>query len=273
MVSSPSTGVQSESDHSQPVLTVIVPVFNEVGTINTLLERVLKAPFTKEVIVVDDGSTDGTTDVLSCWESEPEIKTLLHPENRGKGAAIRTALKVARGRFVIVQDADLEYDPDDYPRLVEPLLAGEADIVYGSRRSGAISGGPEWMNPFYHGVTSLNLLVRILYGVQLSDEATCYKAFPTGTLKSMQLTCERFEFCPEVTAKACCLKLRILEVGIHYHRRTSAEGKKIGLRDWFEAVATLWKLRNWKPPTDDTGGKLTADHDRVPETTAQLPGR
>ena len=237
-------GLQSTD---RPELTVIVPVLNEMATIAELLRRVLAAPYRKQVIVVDDGSSDGTVEVLEAWEGHPEVELLAHSRNRGKGAAIRTALENALGRFTIIQDADLEYDPQDYPRLIEPLLSGEAQVVYGSRNIDRrrVRGRP-W-SLFGLGVLVLNLCVRILYGLRVTDEATCYKAFPTALLRAMNLECERFEFCPEVTAKASRMGLTIREVAIAYAPRNAREGKKIRWTDGLEALATLWKYRKWQP--------------------------
>ncbi len=229
-----------------PLLTVVVPVFNESGTIDTILRRVVSAPYIKQIIVVDDASTDATPDVLRGWQSHPQVQVLVHDHNRGKGAAIRTALEKARGRFTIVQDGDLEYNPQDYPRLIEPLLAGEADVVYGSRYLTHEGDRSSQRRAFRWGVGLLNVLVRWLYGARLTDEATCYKAFPTDVLRKMDLHCERFEFCPEVTAKACRLGMRIKEVPIRYDSRTLQAGKKIRFRDGLVAIATLWKWRRWQ---------------------------
>lgn len=226
-------------------LIVIVPVYNEVQTLAACVRAVLAGAHAAQVIVVDDGSTDGTLAVAEELASPPAIELLRHDINRGKGAAIRTALEHAIGRFVIIQDADLEYDPADYPKLIEPLLNDEADVVYGSRylnKTNDFAG----RHRFDWGVRLLNLAVRLIYGVKITDEATCYKVFPTSLLRAMDLRCERFEFCPEVTAKACRLELRIKEVPIRYSPRSLDEGKKIRLRDGFQALWTLWKYRKWE---------------------------
>lgn len=236
-----------------PLLTVIIPAFNEVRTIDELLRRVLAAPYDKQVIVVDDCSTDGTAEALDQWEGGQAVEVLHHGRNQGKGAAIRTGLQHAQGRFTIIQDADLEYDPLDYPKLVEPLLTGQAQVAYGSRYlcTDKMQGKPTIT--FRYGVSLLNYCVRLLYGIRLTDEATCYKVFPTEVLRSMDLECERFEFCPEVTAKVCRMGLTIHEVPISYHVRSRADGKKIRLSDGWEAVRVLWKWRKWKPPmTEET---------------------
>ncbi len=244
-----------ESEQAQPavrradetlLLTVIVPVYNEVGTIDELLRRVVAAPYEKQVIVVDDGSTDGTAEVLERWEGHAQVELLQHSKNRGKGAAIRTGLEHAQGRFTIIQDGDLEYDPEDYPRLIEPLLAGEAQVVYGSRYLRRAGGPRQYWSPFRCGVAVLNVCVRLLYGARLTDEATCYKAFPTDMLRAMDLECERFEFCPEVTAKACRLGLTIHEVPISYDARSIQAGKKIRWTDGLQALAALWRWHNWR---------------------------
>ncbi|GAB6186273.1 glycosyltransferase family 2 protein [Thermopirellula anaerolimosa] len=266
----PRVGKPDLLNHSgeDPLLSVIVPVYNEARTIEEVLRRVLEVPYDKQVIVVDDGSTDRTPVALEKWKGHAQVVLLRHSDNRGKGAAIRTGLEHARARFVLIQDADLEYHPSDYGRLLQPLLAGQADVVYGSRRLGQkVFGRSEhsdrnrrglfWVdrwfgrlrelaNPFYHGVTVLNLLVRLLYRVRITDEATCYKVFPTEVLRAMELECERFEFCPEVTAKAARMGLRIVEVPIHYQGRSVREGKKIRFRDGLAAMATLWKYRRWQ---------------------------
>ncbi len=240
---------------ARPLLSVIVPVYNEAATIDELLRRVVSSPVEKQVIVVDDGSTDGTLEVLERWEGHPQVELLAHARNRGKGAAMRTGLEQARGRYTLVQDADLEYDPGDYPRLLAPLLAGEADVIYGSRSlcRGVVETAADYNPAPRHpwsvlrlGVCALNVAARCLYGTRLSDEATCYKLFATNALKAMRLECERFEFCPEVTAKACRMGLRILEVPVHYVPRGRSDGKKIRWRDGLTALRTLWRWRHWE---------------------------
>ena len=229
------------------VLSVVIPVYNEARTIDELLRRVLAAPYQKQVIVVDDGSTDGTAEALEEWEGHPRLVLLQHSKNRGKGAAVRTALDHAECRFTIVQDGDLEYDPNDYPAVIEPLLCGEADVVYGSRYLRRPGARRRRWSLSRCAVVLLNACVRWLYGVRLTDEATCYKAFPTAMLRAMDLECERFEFCPEVTAKACRLGVRILEVPIGYEARSWRAGKKIRWTDAVQALTTLWRWRNWRP--------------------------
>jgi glycosyltransferase involved in cell wall biosynthesis len=225
-----------------PLLSVLVPVYNEPRTLETLLQRVIAVPVDKEIIVVDDGSTDGTRDVLRELEGRLPIRAFYHDRNRGKGSAIRTALAEARGSIVIVQDADLEYDPADYPRLLEPILRGETNVVYGSRYMKEAGN----VLPFTHykvAVLMLNGFANLLYGTRLTDEATCYKVFRASVIKAMPLRCERFEFCPEVTARAAKRGERIVEVPIAYHYRTREQGKKIGWRDGLEAFATLLRYR------------------------------
>ena len=201
----------------------------------------LAEPLEKEVIVVDDGSRDGTRDLLRELAGRMPIRVLYHPQNRGKGAAIRTALAEATGDVILIQDADLEYDPAEYPKLVAPILRGETNVVYGSRYMSGDNGLP--MTHFKLGVLFLNTVANALYGLRLTDEATCYKVFRGSLLKSLPLRCERFEFCPEVTARVARRGERILEVPIAYHYRTRAQGKKIGWRDAFEAFFTLLRYR------------------------------
>lgn len=241
---------QNHQDIPPPLLSVVVPVYNEERTLGEILKRVESAePKYKEIIIVDDCSNDNSRQILKHWEKHPDVTIFYHEINRGKGAAIRTALKHAKGKYTIIQDADLEYDPYDYTRLLEPLIEGVADTVYGSRYWGRFHGNKDrsFLNIFRLGVTVLNLAVRLLYHKHVTDEATCYKLFQTSTLRSMKLECERFEFCPEVTAKAARMNLRLLEVPIHYQPRSVKDGKKIKWKDAVEAFQTLWRWRNWKP--------------------------
>jgi dolichol-phosphate mannosyltransferase len=216
-------------------------VYNEEATLEALLERVAAVPVDKEIIVVDDGSTDGTRDVLRRLAGRLPIRVLTHPRNRGKGAAIRTALAEVTGRIVIIQDADLENDPEEYPKLIAPIQRGETNVVYGSRYLDRRQLFP--LTRFKLGVLVLNLAANVLYGLRLTDEATCYKVFRADLLKSLPLRCERFEFCPEVTALVALRGERILELPIRYRSRTRAQGKKIGWRDGFEALRTLLHYR------------------------------
>jgi glycosyltransferase involved in cell wall biosynthesis len=195
----------------------------------------------KEVLVVDDGSGDGTREVLRELATRLPIRAFFHERNRGKGAAIRTALAEAQGEIVIVQDADLEYDPEEYPRLIEPIVRGETNVVYGSRYLGHQNPLP--LTHFKVAVLLLNGMANLLYGTRLTDEATCYKVFRTSLIRSLPLRCERFEFCPEVTARVAKRGERILEIPIRYRYRTKAEGKKIGWRDGFEAIWTMLRYR------------------------------
>jgi dolichol-phosphate mannosyltransferase len=220
-------------------ISVIVPVYNETGTMRELLARLREAPFRKEIIVVDDCSTDGTEGILA---GERDIILVRHGRNRGKGAAIRTGISRASGEIIIIQDADLEYDPNEIPKVVAPIIEGRTDVAYGSR---FMRGLPKDM-PFPNKIANLILAwtVRVLYRYPLSDEATCYKAFRSSVLKSMTLRCERFEFCPEVTAKALRAGRRIVETElINYRPRTQKTGKKIRWTDGVEAVFTLVRYR------------------------------
>lgn len=235
-------------------LSVIIPVFNEEKTVHDILEAVSQLEIVGQIVVVDDASTDMTPTVLEPWKKHEGVTVVRHETNRGKGAAIRTALAHVREQYTIIQDADMEYDPSDYESLLEPLLDGRADVVFGSRRLGRYhftdirDRSP--LNPFRIAVAALNGFVRLLYQVKITDEATCYKVFPSDVLRKMDLQCERFEFCPEVTAKLCRMNLKLTEIPIHYTPRSIRQGKKIGLRDAAEAFLTLWKYRRWKPKED-----------------------
>lgn len=239
----------------EPLLSVIVPVYNEEKTIGQILARIRLAPYSKQVVIVDDGSSDGSADAIREYLlTDSAAEFFQHPKNRGKGAAIRTGLAAVRGTFTIVQDADLEYDPSEYPTLVEVLKQGSAEVVYGSRYyRGQTRESGRRCSEF--GISLLNFAVRALYGAKLTDEATCFKAFSTSVLKSLDLECERFEFCPEVTAKVLRAGHEILEVPITYQPRSVEEGKKIRLTDGWEALATLWKYRKWIPRHAEAAGR------------------
>ncbi len=235
------------TDQAVPVLSVIIPVYNEVDTVARLLERVRAVPIEKEVILVDDGSTDGTGDRLRTLELPPGVRVLHHPVNRGKGAALRTGFEAARGQIVIVQDGDLEYDPRDYARVIAPILDGRADVVYGSRFAG---GESHRVMHFWHYSMNrfLTFISNCFTNLFLSDMETCYKAFRREILQSILLEEDRFGFEPEVTAKVAALRVRIYEVSISYEGRTYAAGKKIG---WRDGVRTLWcilKYNTWARP-------------------------
>jgi len=222
-------------------LSVVIPCYNESATIATLLEAVRNAPWpNKEIIVVDDCSRDGTREKLQ-GELRGQIDQLvLHEANQGKGAALRSGIAAATGEIVIIQDADLEYDPNEYPRLLAPIVEGRADVVYGSRFMG---GAPHRVLYFWHSVGNgfLTLLSNMLTDLNLTDMETCYKVFRRELLQSITIEEDRFGFEPEITAKVARLKYRIYEVGISYYGRTYAEGKKIGYKDGFRAIWCILK--------------------------------
>lgn len=218
---------------------MIVPALNEQNTIGEVLDRLLVLPLRVQVIVVDDGSTDGTTDILRSYGDR--ITMLRNEQRSGKGSAIRQALGRANGKAVIIQDADLEYFPEEIPKLVEPILKDQARVVYGTRFANGLPKGMALPNKLVNIL--LVWAVRLLYGRKITDEATCYKAFKTETLQRMNLTCNRFEFCPEATAKSYRLKEKILEIPIRYEPRSKSAGKKIRWTDAPEAFWTLLKHR------------------------------
>jgi dolichol-phosphate mannosyltransferase len=227
-------------------LSVLMPVFNEEDTIERIIHEVLALPLDLELIVVDDGSTDGTRARLHTLESDhlQRLKVVYAPRNAGKGSAIRIALSHATGNVVVIQDADQEYDPRDFLPMLARIQAG-ASVVYGTRLSPqAVRLNDEGSrDKFFLARRLLPWLTNRLFGTHITDEATCYKMFRRDVLLSIPLRCERFDFCPEVTAKVAKRGLRIYEVPIHYQARTEAQGKKIGWRDAFDAVAALLKFR------------------------------
>jgi glycosyltransferase involved in cell wall biosynthesis len=221
----------------RPCLTVVVPCYNERGTVLDLLARVLASPWVSQVVVVDDGSTDGTRDLLATVD-DPRVDVVLHDRNRGKGAALRTGFARATAEYVIVQDADLEYDPDEFGVVLEPLERDLADVVFGSR---FLSGRPHRVLYFRHSMGNklLTLLSNMFTDLNLTDMETCYKAFRRELIQSVEIEEDRFGFEPEITAKVARAGWRIYEVGISYSGRTYAEGKKISWRDGVRALVCI----------------------------------
>ena len=228
----------------RPLLSVVIPCFNEAATILDLLERVRSAPVSsKQIIVVDDGSSDGTRELLQGLQAD-DLTVLLHERNRGKGAALATGFAAARGEICIVQDADLEYDPAEYPLVIGPIVQGTADVVFGSRFQGA---APHRVVYFWHrlGNGFLTLLSNMFTDLNLTDMETCYKAFRTEIIQAIRIREQRFGFEPEITAKLARRRCRIYEVGISYYGRTYDEGKKIGWRDGVRAIWCILKYNLW----------------------------
>ncbi len=229
------------SDHvtKPPTLSILMPVYNEHATLQACLDLVLKSPYPSEIIIVDDGSTDGTRQILAGLKNT-KVRVIMHDHNQGKGAAVRTALSHAKSDYVLIQDADLEYDPEDYERLLKPIVAGKAEVVYGSRFTGEHRD-----MLFWHSVGNkfLSLMTNILYNTTLSDMETCYKLMKRDIIKDIKLRSRRFDFEPEITAKILKKGIKIYEVPISYAGREFAEGKKITWRDGFVALWTLVKYR------------------------------
>jgi glycosyltransferase involved in cell wall biosynthesis len=252
-------------DRWEGFVSVIVPVYNELLHLEELLQAVLASPIKKEVIIVDDGSTDGTREKLLALPHREDVTIVFHENNCGKGASIRTALAYARGEYVLIQDSDLEYDPEDYRALLAPLQRGSANVVYGVRPD-----RPERGLRFFLGAKLLTHLTNLLYGTRIHDEATCYKVFRRQLLAQLRLDCRRFEFCPEVTSKLCRMGERIDEVPISYHPRSAEEGKKIRLSDGWLAIWTLIRYRflprrRWlQSPMEPTPAPFAVSFSRVP---------
>jgi glycosyltransferase involved in cell wall biosynthesis len=232
------------------MLSVIMPVYNEAGTLREIVDRVMKAPIPlmRELIIVDDASKDATGELLRQIAAErPEgVRVFSHSTNRGKGAAIRTGIAEAKGHVIVIQDADLEYDPRDYPLLLEPILEDQADVVFGNR----FHGGPHRVLYFWHYAANrfLTLLTNVLTGLNLSDMEVGYKVFRADVLRRITLKSDRFGFEPEITVKVAKLGCRVYEVPIRYYGRTYAEGKKITWRDGLAALAHIIRYRfiDWK---------------------------
>jgi glycosyltransferase involved in cell wall biosynthesis len=239
-----------------PLLSVIVPCYNERATVAELLRRVREVPIDKEIIVIDDQSTDGSRDVVARLAREwPELRHVIQETNQGKGAALRKGIEVARGDLVLIQDADLEYDPEDYERLIQPIVDGDADVVFGSR----FEGYPRRVMLYWHrlGNTFLTFLSNATTNLDLTDMETCYKVFRREVIQSIKLRSNRFGFEPEVTAKVAKRGYRIYEVPISYHGRDYWEGKKINWKDGFSALWTIMKYGLFDDPQSEPVGYTT----------------
>ncbi len=225
-------------------LSVVIPVYNERETLETIVRRVQDVPVDKEIVLVDDCSTDGTREILAELEKQDNIRVLLHEVNQGKGAALRTGFAGARGDIVIIQDADLEYDPAEFPKVIQPILDNKADVVYGSRFAG---GESHRVLYYWHSVGNrfLTFLSNCLTNLNLTDMETCYKAFRREVIQDITIEEDRFGFEPEITAKVAIRRLRVYEVGISYSGRTYEEGKKIGWKDGCRAIWCILKYNVW----------------------------
>jgi glycosyltransferase involved in cell wall biosynthesis len=250
-------------------LSVVMPVYNEAATIRTIVDAVLAVPLDKELIVVDDYSTDGTRAVLEELAALPGVRVVMHDRNQGKGAALRTGFAHVSGDVVVVQDADLEYDPQEYPKLLAPIAAGKADVVYGSR---FVGGDSHRVLYFWHSVgnKALTLLSNAFTNLNLTDMETCYKVFRRPIIQAITVEENRFGFEPEITGKIAAIRgCRIYEVGISYSGRTYEQGKKIGWRDGVRAAWCIWKYR----PSRFKGLGLAPDGTVLPAAAASLGSR
>jgi dolichol-phosphate mannosyltransferase len=261
-----TSSAASANDRWSGYVSVIVPVYNEVAHVDELLRAIHASPVKKEIIIVDDGSTDGTREKLQAMPraNNNDVTVVFHEKNCGKGAAIRTALEYAHGEYILIQDSDLEYDPQDYPALLRPLQRRQANVVYGVRPD-----RPERGLRFFLGAKLLTHLTNLLYGAGIHDEATCYKVFRQSLISRIDLQCQRFEFCPEVTAKICRMGEKIAEVPIAYNPRSAGEGKKIRHADGLLAIWTLIRYRfsrraRWTRSGPDAAAPFAVSFSRIP---------
>jgi glycosyltransferase involved in cell wall biosynthesis len=231
-------------------LSVVMPAYNEQATIRTIVSRVLAVdlgPVDKELVIVDDGSKDGTRDILKELDGKDGVRVFFQPHNQGKGAAVWRGIRESTGDMVIIQDADLEYDPNEYPQLLRPILEGQAEVVYGSRFLGSPRG--HRVLYFWHSIGNmmLTMLSNMFSDLNLTDMETCYKVMVKSVADRLDLQSRDFGIEPEITQKVAAMRVRIYEVPISYHGRTYEEGKKIGLKDAFKAVYTIVRFWGWKP--------------------------
>ncbi|MCP4351380.1 MAG: glycosyltransferase family 2 protein [Desulfobacterales bacterium] len=226
-------------------LSVIIPIFNEADTVEQIVRLVQAVPIDKQLILVDDYSTDGTREILQNIADADNIQVLFHEKNYGKGTALRTGISNAKGDMVIIQDADLEYDPNEYPKLIKPIVDGKADVVYGSRFAG---GESHRVLYFWHYVGNkfLTLLSNCFTNLNLTDMETCYKVFRREIIQNITIEESRFGFEPEITAKVAAMRCRVYEIGISYYGRTYEEGKKIGWKDGVRAIWCILKYNIWR---------------------------
>lgn len=252
-------------------LSIVIPVYNEMRTLPELLRRVEAVPIDKEIILVDDGSRDGSRDFLETLRQTPGYVIVFQPKNMGKGAALREGFRHATGDMVVVQDADLEYDPAEYPSLMQPVIDDKADVVYGSR----FLGGPHRVLYYWHSVGNniLTTLSNMLTNVNLTDMETCYKLFRREVIQGMPLESNRFGFEPEITVKIAKAGCRIFEVPISYNGRTYEEGKHIGLKDAFEALWVLLKYRFFDPTPIPKAVRTSIVPAATPEPSVTAEGR
>jgi glycosyltransferase involved in cell wall biosynthesis len=231
-------------------LSVIMPAYNERETIREIITRVMSvdlAPHTLELVVVDDGSKDGTRDILREYEGRPDIRVFYQPQNGGKGAAVARGIREASGDAFVIQDADLEYDPNDFRKLIEPIASGEADVVYGSRFMKRHGGRGYLRRWHWMGNAALTMVSNAVTGLRLTDMETCYKMLRRGVAERLDLQSRDFAMEPEITCKVARMGVKLREVPISYQGRTYDEGKKIGMKDAYKAVLTTLKYRNWAP--------------------------